>query len=249
MSKPYNIRSTTDYSAFKRITGNRIVRPSHVKRLKLAIEKNPDTIKYNPILVNEQMEIIDGQHRYEACKALELPIYYVVVDGLKLGDVQMLNSVAKTWQPIDYAQAFSELGNENYKYYLEIKRSDLSLNHDSLLRYLSLHEPSTSVGFTEGKLKVPDIERSIELLTQLHGMAEFYVRYNTRPFALAYLKFATEDEYEHKRMMKQMRSYSNLIEDYAKEQDYFKALNRVYNWNKSERNKKFFGTLEYLMEK
>lgn len=245
----YTIRQSQDYDSFNTVLGNRTVRPAHVKKLRTAIEKDPESIKYNPILVNERMEVIDGQHRKAAIEALGLPVYYVTVPGLQLEDVQKLNSVAKQWQPIDYAKAFEQLGNENYSYYVEIKsKPELSLNHDSLMRYLALDNPITSQSFNEGRLKVDDYPRTIELLTQLHEVGVFYPRFNIRSFALAFLRFAREPRYDHKRMLKQMEAYSNQIEDYSKETDYFKALNKVYNYMKNDKNKVFFGTVEYLQQ-
>lgn len=242
----YEIRSTGDYNAFRTVKGNRKVRPSHVKKLKLAIEKDPESTQYNPILINERWEVIDGQHRLEAMKQLELPIYYVKVKGLTLDNVQQLNSISKQWQPVDYAQAFALLGNDNYAKYLEVKESDYSLNHDSLLRYLSLDNPITSVSFTEGKLRVDNFPRSWELLTQLYDIGAYYPRFQLRSFALAFLKFATEDHYDHSRMLSQMEKYAaKYLNDYAREQDYFKALNKVYNQGKHD--KVHFGTPEYLM--
>lgn len=245
----YTIRQSTDYSLFNTVLGNRTVRPAHVKKIRTAIERDPESIKYNPVLVNESMEVIDGQHRKAAIEQLGLPVYYVMVEGLQLQDVQKLNSVAKQWQPIDYAEAFKQLGNQNYAYYVDVKKNpDLTLNHDSLMRYLALNNPITSQSFNEGRLRVDDIDKSIELLNQLHEVGNYYKRYNIRSFALAFLRLAREDRYDHKRMMKQMKLYSDQIEDYSKETDYFKALNRVYNWNKNDKNKVFFGTVEYLQQ-
>lgn len=244
----YKIHSTEDYSAFKDVMGNRKVRPAHVKKLRTAIEVDPETIKYNPILVNENMEVIDGQHRLEAIKQLELPVYYVQVEGLTLENVQRLNSTAKQWQPMDYAEAFAKLGNKNYAKYVEIKRDkELSLNHDSLMRYLSLDNPITSQSFNEGKLRVDNFERSKELLLQLREIGTYYERYNIRSFALAFLRLARTEGYDHKRMVGQMRKYANdMMEDYSKEQDYYMKLIEVYNWQKSSRNKDWFGIPEYL---
>jgi hypothetical protein len=222
------------------------VRPAHVKKLKLAIQQDPETIKYNPILVNEKLEVIDGQHRLEAIKQLGLDVYYVKVDGLKLNDVQLLNSVSKNWQPLDYAKAFATLGNVNYEYYLDVKQGTFSLNHDSLLRYLSLDNPITSQSFNEGKLKVDNYPRSLDLLGQLFDVGQYYERYKIRSFALAFLRFATSKGYDHKRMLQQIKSYGNkYLEDYSKEQDYFIALNKIYNHAK--RQKVHFGSPEYLM--
>lgn len=243
----YKIRKATNYEAFKTVLGNRKVRTAHVKKLKLSIEKDPESIKYNPILVNEKMEVIDGQHRLEAIKSLELPVYYVKVPGLKLEDVQKLNSVSKQWGPVDYAQAFAKLGNDNYQVYLDVKSSELSINHDSLLRYLALDNPITSESFKEGRLVVQDPDRSHELLTMRLDMEEFHERAHIRPFALAFLRLAQEEGYSHKRMLQQMGKYAHkYLEAYSKEQDYFKALNRVYNHHKKE--KVHFGDVAYLMQ-
>ena len=248
----YTIRKSQDYDSFKTVLGNRTVRPAHVKKLKLAIQSDPESIKYNPILVNEKSEIIDGQHRKAAIEQLGLPVYYVTVEGLILEDVQKLNSVAKQWQPIDYAEAFKQLGNKNYEYYVELKKGqykELGLNHDSLMRYLALDNPITSQSFNEGKLKVDNFDETLKLLQQLHEIGEFYPRYNIRSFALAYLRFAREERYDHKRMVKQMKKYANeIIHDNAKEVQYFKELNAVYNWQKGAKNKVFFGTAEYLSQ-
>lgn len=246
MSNPYKISRTSKYDAFKTIKGNRTVRPAHVKKLKLAIQSDPESIKYNPILVNEHLEVIDGQHRLEAIKQLELDVYYVKVDGLKLDDVQILNSVSRNWQPMDYAKAFSTLGNKNYGYYLDVKQGSFSLNHDSLMRYLSLDNPITSQSFNEGKLKVDNYPRSLELLGWLFDIGQYYERYKIRSFALAFLKLATSKGYDQDRMYEQMKNHSRrFLEDYSKEQDYFIALNKIYNYHK--RTQVHFGTPEYLM--
>lgn len=249
MSTTYKIRSTKDYSAFKTVKGNRQVRPAHVKKLKLAIEKDPGSIKYNPILINEDWEVIDGQHRLTAISQLDLDVYFVQVPGLKLEDVQKLNSLNKQWQPIDYAKAFAKIGNQNYARYVEVKEDrELSLNHDSLMRYLALDNPITSQSFNEGKLKVDNFERSKELLMQLREVGAYYERYNIRSFALAFLRLAQEEDYDHKRMLTQMRKYAvDLIEDYSKEQDYYMALIKVYNFQKGRKNKNLFGVPAYLL--
>lgn len=246
MGNAYTISHTSDYNAFSTVLGNRKVRPAHVKKLRLAIEADPETIKYNPILVNERMEVVDGQHRLEAIKQLGLEVHYVRVPGLGLHNVQQLNSVAKQWQPVDYAAAFAKLGNENYARYLDLKVSDYSLNHDSLIRYLALDNPITSQSFKEGRLKVEDFDKTVTLLEQLFEVGEFYDRFKIRSFALAFLRLASAEEYDHKRMVEQMKNYGrNFLEDFSKEQDYFKALNKVYNFRK--RAKRYFASPEYLM--
>ena len=69
------IVKTTDYSIFKKINGNRGISHSHVTKLTAAIARR-NLLQLFPIIVNEKMEIVDGQHRLWAAKRLKLPIYY-----------------------------------------------------------------------------------------------------------------------------------------------------------------------------
>ena len=56
------IQRTNKYDLFKRIESNREVNPAHLKKIEKSIsEKN--FLHLYPIIVNERMEIIDGQHR------------------------------------------------------------------------------------------------------------------------------------------------------------------------------------------
>ena len=68
----------------------------------------------SPIIVNERFEIIDGQHRFNAIKALNLPVNFIVVEGYGLREVQLLNTNMSNWKKIDYLNAFCDLGYPEY---------------------------------------------------------------------------------------------------------------------------------------
>ena len=57
---------TNDYNTFKVMPGNRPVNKLHVRRLSKSMEEKH---LMSPILVNEKMQVIDGQHRLEAQKS------------------------------------------------------------------------------------------------------------------------------------------------------------------------------------
>lgn len=99
-----------DYSQFKYLGGNRDI--THSKKLLESITQNG---YFNvPILVNENMEIIDGQGRFEALKMLGLPIRYVMEEGAGLEACRVLNRQQTNWSTADYVKSFVENGNENY---------------------------------------------------------------------------------------------------------------------------------------
>lgn len=108
------IKQTTDYNKFKIVHGNRELLERHVNKLVDSIlERN--LLAANPILVNDKMEVIDGQHRLEASKRIGLPIHYTVVDRSSLREVQLLNTAVRNWTLTDFLNSYVAMGLEKYK--------------------------------------------------------------------------------------------------------------------------------------
>ena len=89
-----SIYKTDNYDLFSPFEGNRLVKPLHVARLEKSFLDNYLPV---PIVVDEAYRIGDGQNRFEACKSLGYPVYYIIIQGLTLQDVQRLNANVKPW--------------------------------------------------------------------------------------------------------------------------------------------------------
>lgn len=99
----YQIESTYEYGRFRFIEGNRSV--DHAEKIEKSIRSSGLLIQ--PILVDENMRIIEGQNRYTACVNLGLPIYYVVQEGIGLNEVKDLNSASKNWNTRNYIHSYA----------------------------------------------------------------------------------------------------------------------------------------------
>lgn len=106
------MKKTKNYNLFSYMNGNRSVHAGHVSKLVESISKK-NLLKYNPIMVDKNMMVIDGQHRLEAAKELGLYVYYNTVDAGLL-DVISLNTNAKNWSMSDYVESHIEMGNREY---------------------------------------------------------------------------------------------------------------------------------------
>lgn len=105
---------TKDYETFKIYPGNRPIDKTNVEQLVSSISEN-NLLEQRPILINENMEILDGQHRLEAAKILQVPIFYEIKIGGNHKDIVFLNSTQKNWKKIDHLRLYSEgIFNENY---------------------------------------------------------------------------------------------------------------------------------------
>ena len=110
---PKEIYETTDYSIFKHFSVNREIEPQNLKQIISNINKNG--FKENPLIVNENMYVIDGQHRLEACRTLGLPVQYIVVNGLTEDDCLIYNIAGKKWDNKAYVHYFANKGIEAYQ--------------------------------------------------------------------------------------------------------------------------------------
>lgn len=107
-----NTYRTSDYSIFKRLEGNRAVLQIRVNRILKSI--NTYGYIYNPIVVNEKYEVIDGQGRLEACIHLNKPIDFVISPGAGLKECVALNASGTLWTIPDYIDSYCELGIPDY---------------------------------------------------------------------------------------------------------------------------------------
>ena len=109
METEFKIYKTGELCKFKRLLGNRDITESRVSAIIDSIEK----VGYQPvpILVNEKMEVIDGQGRLEACKRLGLPIYYIVKNGIGIDECMSMNIKMQNWTIYDFIKSRAEQGN------------------------------------------------------------------------------------------------------------------------------------------
>jgi hypothetical protein len=121
------IKKTKDYDQFKFRTDNRErITPSHVKALIESI-KSRNLLELRPISVNGDLEVIDGQHRLLAAKALMVEIYYQMDKQLEAKDILLMN-VSKSWIMADYLNFYCKNGNQEYQKLADfLKKYNISL--------------------------------------------------------------------------------------------------------------------------
>jgi len=236
-----NIQQTEDYSSFKSIMGNRTINKAQVAKLYESFGNNPALASALPIIVNDRMEIIDGQHRYTAWKKLGFPISYFMVRGLELKDVQTMNSNTKNWTPLDYAKSYSTLGKKDYDIYLNFRKK-YGLSHNILIAYLSNTDEmrgaeNTVQTFRKGLFKVVDENKSAKLCEHLTEVQKYYNRGDSRSFALAFKRAHASPKYNHAQMLEKMALLGNTIKDSPYAEDYMRQLEKIYNYHMGSANR------------
>ena len=150
----YNVYTTKDYSMFKRLVGNRDIPESRISKIIDSIQKIGWV--HNPIVVNEKMEVIDGQGRLTALQRLKMPVEYIIAPGASTKECIYMNMNMVNWKLPDFIKSYAEQGNENYQRLLSLMEKYVTGNLDII---------STAV-YRVSKSKHRDIKEGILQLTQ-----------------------------------------------------------------------------------
>lgn len=159
------VYSTKDYSKFKKLNGNREVLEKRVELI-LGSIKERGWIR-NPIVVNEWMEIIDGQGRFEALQRLGLPVEYVIAKGATIDDCISLNIRQTNWKSVDYVKCYADMGNKDYVTLLSLYGKYKNLTDTAIATIAGSYYTDGAKGgkaIRDGSFKIADRENLFECL-------------------------------------------------------------------------------------
>ena len=150
------VYETSDYAIFNKMTGNRNLSDKFVNLITDSMKKFGWIGA--PILVNNKMEVIDGQHRLEAAKKAGVPVKYINMGAKDINVVCELNTTSHVWTTDDYLNRYVALGNENY---IKFNKLRTDYNASSPIVWRALNHSLCSRGmkvFKEGKCVISNDE-------------------------------------------------------------------------------------------
>lgn len=229
-----NIYEERDYSKFKKLPDNRDVLSNRFSKLLASFSVKQIM---NPIIVNENMQIIDGQGRYEVLKYLGRPIQYIVSKGTNSDDCKRMNRYNTKWSNLDFAKSYAYSGNENYINLLEA----CSKTNFSITRVIRLanrgkstdnkNEPIIESGkliFTKDDIK--KVLDAKEIIVSVQETLNFGARLSDT-FCIA-IKIASDFKgYNHSHMLMNCKKMKNTFSLISGLEGMLKELERIYNYN------------------
>jgi len=224
-----NISISKDYSMFKTLGGNREVSKLHLARLKKSMQDNH---LISPILVNENMQIIDGQHRFTAAKELNLPIYYFIVNGYGLKEVQTLNANSKNWNADDYLTGYVDMGKPAYIEYKQFLNK-YKLGHQATRTLLyGYADGSVTKMFFNGDFIVKDKERAVKIADYLVSLKPFYAGYKRRSFVSTIIALLDNPNFDPAHFYTQAEKNISMFYDCPSMAAYKEMIENIYNYRK-----------------
>lgn len=235
--KVANIMATRNYDQFRFLDGNREVK--HFKKLVKSLMAIG--ILYQPVLVNENYEIVEGQGRFLAMKELNLPILYVVQSGIGIEECRFLNSSSTNWNIKNYVHSYAHGSDKKISYqYLEQLQKEFP-DFGIRIIYASSTNRSVSGGGKatsnlkngEAELSEEDYRRGREVLSYLENFSFLFKAMTGRAESLqmalvyCYNNASVDNDY----LLEKVQKHYGTIQPIANATQAVAELERIYNFN------------------
>ena len=245
------VYKTKQYNIFRIMKDNRDLRK--VKELSKKMNLSKEYPFNTPIIVNEKMQVIDGQHRLFLTKGVEKYVYFIQVKGATIDDVIDMNTIKNEWKIQDFVKSYSNRGNKYYKIVEDLQnkyRSEVELSPISILTLMSTDGkvPSEYI-IKEGRLtyniadswnawdenypKYLDVVNVLKKLnkkgySQKHCISSLVILFNN-------------EHYNHEHFIKQLEKYSYMFKTTIYNRKYFlEIFEDIYNYNSRKRPIRLF---------
>ena len=226
-----SVMRSNNYDMFKFMEGNRKINSSNLNQIIVSMREKQLII---PITVNEKFEIIDGQHRFSACKYLGLPVYFIIEKGYNIEDVIRANvNGGRKWFDDDYLNKYCLLKDDRY---LEIKKikDDFNISTNDFIKILSIIQgkkmPLVKREFREGKINLDGMQLLINFLMSLETFKDFK-HYKNGNFVVAFSRLFFREDYDHEYMTKKYKTYYPNLTKQTYIDEYLSVLcNKIYSY-------------------
>ena len=236
MNKIVNqVHSTNEHSVFKIQIGNRPVNNNHVARLIISMKKS---YLMSPLIVNEKMEVIDGQHRLSAQKELKLPTYYIQNKGYGLAETQLLNANSSNWTADDFMNGYCNAGKKEYVKYRHF-HNKYKFNHQCTMNLLkgTISEGRWYELFKAGTFKITHLSEGTVIANAILEIGKYYEGYKRRSFVTAIIHAMANKEYKHSYFLKKLKTQSTKMVDCTDWKQYLKLMEKIYNFRTKKENR------------
>lgn len=221
------VKSTNSYGQFKIVNSNREVNATHVKKLKRAIASK-NMLRLNPIVVNDNMEVIDGQHRLAAAKQLGLPIYYIQEKSVDRNDIANLNTNKKNWNIMDYVNFYAVEKYPDYVSFCKLCNEHPNFKTTWLQILCTSNGKRKTPNLKEGQIDISNIDTARTWIKYFEDWASYIPTVYSTRFIEGAIEFFKTVEYDHEIIMTNLPERLDSVRPCIYAAEYKRMLRKIY---------------------
>ena len=232
--KAYDVYTTKDYNKFKRLKGNRDIPESRIERIVASIQE----IGWvrNPSVVNEKMEVIDGQGRLTALQRLGLPVEYIIAKGAGTEECIRMNMDMVNWGLNDFVKSYAEQGNINYQRLLSLMQTYVGGNLNIINTALYRISKAKQKEIKDGSIQITE-EQYFNAAERLKYVQPFLETLNVKdlPGSIITLMqtliyYFDYEEVDKDRLKSRVEKYIYGAKPWVTSEDCEKEVEDIYNY-------------------
>lgn len=240
---PSKIHVSEDYDDFHFLKFNRELNKSNVNKLKHQNEEKFEMHKF-PIIVDKNHAIIDGQHRFEACKEMGAPIYYIVDKNKDVDwkDVHRVNIAGVKHSLNDKVTMLLKCGNpilrEAQKFYNRQVPHAFSFTNTVRLLHEFNVSGSTIKALDADELELRYKEETKMLFEFIKGLGEdFRVGPGDSSFVFAMALVAKNATMGMEKFFKKCLELQHMILKKNRREQYIEMILEIHNYKLTDKNR------------
>lgn len=241
-----NIQQSKDYHKFTMIIGNRVLSEKKIKNIIADIKGGMNLLPYCPILVyinnssKQTYEIIDGQHRFEVCKQLKEPVYFVECqEQLSLLQIARMNSRTDKWTNRNFLDCYVNLEIYDYivlkdfmkKYHIVYSAAITFLMNGKI----SAGGTDSMEIFRNGEFKVNHLELAEKIVSLTFDIFDIYTFRHDRYLIGAVHELYDKGLCDWEVLKAKVKSATNEMDKQPSQKEYKFNIERVYNYGNKNR--------------
>lgn len=237
------VYQTRNYSMFKYVDGNRNIDERNVIKLASDIRRRG---QIQPVLVDSEYYVIDGQNRIAACEKLRVPVKWEItsLNGLpRLEYIQAVNTQRKNWGWKNYLKMYCQMEKPAYLNYKKLM-GRFMFDHTAMLAViLSRRWDGGSSGtndFNKGDLKIRYLEDVINRLENIEEYWRLISRaYSNMPgktkskppakLVKAFVVITKHENFDHKIMIMKLKNDVSGFVGINTRDSFVAELTKIYN--------------------
>jgi hypothetical protein len=229
---------TTVYGNFKFLKGNREINEAKVKKIVADIQSGIDFLSSAPIIVNEKMEIIDGQHRYAVAMSMKKPIHYIIHDSADLNVVPAINSKSSKWRTVDFLNSYVDLKKPAYLKLQDFLNNNLRVSLPVAIKLLHdghMKGENTIEAFRDGLFVYKHEPLAVDLFSMLSDLEPYTINPFSSRFINVMLSLRNNGKYDHKTMLEKLEQSGYKIENIDSPKAIVSNMEQIYNFRMKSR--------------
>lgn len=230
------VYETTDYDMF---TSHEYQREVTGARLAKLVKSFETMVFIPPALVTPKYEIVDGNGRHAACRYLNIPFNYIVLDKMTLKEeidvIKSVNSANTNWGPLQFENLYCTEGIQDYQTFQKFRlRYGFPVATCVGIAYIGIPGSGRrSFEFKHGLFKFKDYAGAVAIADHIK---KFEIPYGdvhkSSSFVAAMIALWKSEGYDKFRMEKNLKRYANRVPiRKGVAGDILESLKKLYNFN------------------